>query len=60
VAHDHIHVDTCDSCQRYLKSVDLSVLDSAVPVVDEVAAAGLDAWARDHGYAKIELNLVEL
>jgi formate dehydrogenase maturation protein FdhE len=29
-------------------------------VVDEVAAAALDVWAREHGYAKIELNLVGL
>jgi len=57
---DHIRVDTCDSCQRYLKSIDLTVSESAVPIVDEVAAPGLDSWARDHGYVKIEPNLVEL
>ena len=29
--HDHIRVDTCDSCQRYLKSIDLSVLVQRFP-----------------------------
>ena len=32
----------------------------AVPLVDEVAGAPLDVWASDHGYVKIELNLVGL
>jgi formate dehydrogenase maturation protein FdhE len=53
-------VDTCDACQHYLKSIDLDRLESAVPIVDEVAAETLDAWARAHGYQKIELNIVEL
>jgi len=28
------------------------------PLVDEIDAAALDIWAREHGYKKIELNLV--
>jgi len=31
-----------------------------VPIVDEVAGAPLDAWAREHVYEKIELNFVGL
>ena len=30
----------------------------AAPIVDEIDAAALDLWAREHGYTKIELNLV--
>lgn len=59
-AFDHIRLETCATCKRYLKGVDLTRLGIAVPVVDEVASAPLDAWARDHGYVKIELNLVGL
>jgi formate dehydrogenase maturation protein FdhE len=40
--------------------VDLTRLGIAVPVVDEVAGASLDLWAREHDYQKIELNLVGL
>jgi hypothetical protein len=29
-------------------------------LVDEVAAAALDVWSKEHGYIKIELNLVGL
>lgn len=56
----HVRVDACDTCRRYLKTVDLTRLGVAVPLVDEVAAASLDVWARDHGYEKIELNLIGL
>jgi formate dehydrogenase maturation protein FdhE len=59
-AFEHVRVDACDSCRRYLKSVDVGRLGLAVPLVDEVAAASLDAWALEHGYQKIELNLVGL
>jgi FdhE protein len=59
-ALDHLRVDACETCRHYLKSVDLTRLGLAVPLVDEVAGASLDLWARDRGYQKIELNLVGL
>ena len=45
---------------HYLKTVDLTRQGNAVPLVDEVAGAPLDLWAREHGYHKIELNLIGL
>jgi formate dehydrogenase accessory protein FdhE len=59
-AFAHVRVDACDTCGCYLKNIDLTRLGLAVPLVDEIAAAPLDAWAREHGYEKIELNLVGL
>jgi FdhE protein len=59
-AFDHIRIETCDTCRHYLKCVDLTRLGIAVPLVDDVASAPLDAWAVEHGYTKIELNLVGL
>lgn len=56
----HIRVEACDTCNRYIKGVDLTRLGLAVPLVDEIAAAPLDVWAQEHGYTKIELNLVGL
>jgi FdhE protein len=58
--YEHVRVEACDTCKHYIKGVDLTRLGLAVPLVDEVAAAALDVWAREHGYAKIELNLVGL
>jgi hypothetical protein len=51
-------VEACDSCKHYIKGVDLIRLGFAAPLVDEIDAALLDLWAREHGYKKIELNLV--
>lgn len=56
----HVRVEACDTCKRYLKSVDLTLNGLAVPLVDEIAAAPLDLWAAEHGYEKIELNLMGL
>ena len=55
---DYVRVECCDSCRRYLKAVDLTKNGLADAVVDEIAAAPLDLWAGEHGYSKIEANLV--
>jgi formate dehydrogenase accessory protein FdhE len=57
---EHVRIEACDSCGHYLKGIDLTRFGLAVPIVDEVAAAALDLWAREQGYTKIELNLVGL
>lgn len=58
--YDHVRIEACDTCNHYIKGVDLTRLGFAVPLIDEVAAAALDVWATEHGYTKIELNLVGL
>ena len=58
--YDHVRVEACDTCKHYIKGIDLARFGLAVPLVDEVAAAPLDLWARERGYEKIELNLVGL
>ncbi|HEV8428836.1 MAG TPA: formate dehydrogenase accessory protein FdhE [Pyrinomonadaceae bacterium] len=58
--YDHIRIEACDTCGHYIKGVDLTLLGLAAPLVDEVAAAPLDVWAREHGYTKIEINLIGL
>jgi formate dehydrogenase maturation protein FdhE len=59
-AYDHVRVEACDTCKRYIKGVDLTRFGLASPLVDEVAAAALDVWAKEHDYTKIEMNLVGL
>jgi FdhE protein len=58
--YPHVRIETCDSCKRYIKGVDLTRLGLAEPLVDDVATAALDLWAVEKGYTKIELNLVGL
>jgi len=54
----HVRVDVCDTCHTYLKSIDLTKMGLAVPVVDELATIPLDLWARQHGYEKLQINLL--
>ena len=54
----HVRVDVCDTCHTYLKSVDLTKTGLAVAVVDELATTPLDLWAREHGYDKLQMNLL--
>ena len=56
----HVRVDACDSCKTYLKTVDLTRNGLAEPVVDEIAAIPLDLWAREQGYVKLQLNLMQM
>lgn len=54
----HVRVDVCDTCHTYLKSIDLTKTGLAVAVVDELATTPLDLWARQHGYEKLQINLL--
>ena len=55
---DYVRVDACDNCRTYLKSVDLTKNGRAVPVVDELATVALNIWAEEHGYLKLEPNIL--
>lgn len=52
-----MRVEGCDSCGKYLKSVDLTLNWDADPIVDELASTPLDVIAAEHGYVKIAPNL---
>ncbi len=54
----HVRVEACDSCRTYLKTVDLTKDGHAVPVVDDLATTPLDLWASEHGYGRIQTNLL--
>ena len=57
---NHVRVEACDSCKTYIKTVDLTKSGRAEPIVDEMAAVPLDLWAVKQGYAKLQLNLLQL
>ncbi len=54
----HVRVEACDTCHTYIKSVDLTKNGLAVPVVEELATVALSLWAEQHGYTKLQLNLL--
>jgi formate dehydrogenase accessory protein FdhE len=55
---DYIRVECCDTCKTYLKAINLTRNGLAEPIVDELVSAPLDLWAHEHGYTKLELNLI--
>jgi formate dehydrogenase accessory protein FdhE len=55
---DLMRVECCDTCKTYIKTVDLTKDGRAEPVVDEIASAPLDLWARERGYVKLQSNLM--
>ena len=54
----HVRIDACDSCKRYLKTVDLTKNGLAVPLVDDLASVALDLWAHEQGYRRLRTNLL--
>lgn len=57
---DHVRVEACDSCNTYVKAVDLTKDGLAIPVVDELATVALNIWVDEHGYTKLEFNILGL
>lgn len=47
-------IETCETCRRYVKSIDLSLDARPIPEVDDLLSLSLDLWAADEGYTRIE------
>lgn len=54
---DTVRLDACDSCQSYVKTIDLTRDGEASAIVDDLASLPLDVWARDRGYRRVRSNL---
>lgn len=54
----HIRVETCDTCKFFIRTIDLTKDGHAVPVVDDLAAIPLTLWAHEHGYSRLQPNLL--
>jgi len=54
----HIRMECCETCKHFLRTIDLTKDGHAVPVVDDLAALPLSLWAEEHGYRRIQGNLL--
>jgi FdhE protein len=54
----HIRVEACDTCKFYVTGVDLTKDGHAIPLVDDLAAIPLTLWAHEHGYSRLQPNLL--
>jgi FdhE protein len=56
----HLRADACETCRRYVITVDLRKDPAAVPIIDELAALPLDLYVQERGFAKIVPNLMAI
>ena len=54
----HIRVEACDTCKFFITGVDLTKDGHAIPLVDDLAAIPLALWAHEHGYSRLQPNLL--
>jgi FdhE protein len=54
----HVRVECCDTCKFYLRTIDLTKDGHAIPLVDDLATIPLTLWAHEHGYSRLQPNLL--
>jgi FdhE protein len=54
----HVRVEACETCKTYVRTIDLTKDGNAVPLVDDLAAIPLSLWAQEHGYTRMQPNLL--
>jgi len=59
-AHPAVRIEACDTCQRYVKSIDLTKDARLIAEVDDLVSLSLDLWALDEGLTRIEPGLAGL
>ena len=54
----HLRTEACETCKHFLRTIDMTKDGNAVPLVDDLAAIPLSLWAKEHGYQRIQQNLL--
>lgn len=54
----HVRVEACETCNFYVRTIDLTKDGNAVPVVDDLTAIPLSFWAEEHGFKRVQQNLL--
>lgn len=58
--HPAVRIEACETCRRYVKSLDLSEDARPIPEVDDLVSLSMDLWAREQGFERIEPGLAGL
>jgi FdhE protein len=53
-AHTAVRIEACETCRRYVKSIDLTLDVRPLPEVDDLASIAMDLWALGQGLTRIE------
>ena len=59
-AHKNVRLEACETCRRYVKSIDLSRDARPIPEVDDLVSIAMDLWAVEEGWTRIEPGLAGL
>lgn len=52
--HTSLRIEACETCHRYIKSLDLSEDARPIPEVDDLVSIAMDLWAVEQGFTRIE------
>jgi FdhE protein len=55
--HPAVRIEACETCRRYVKSLDLSEDARPIPEVDDLVSLAMDLWALEEGWERIEPGL---
>jgi len=58
--HPTVRIEGCEACHAYVKSIDLTLDGNAIPEVDDLVSLGMDLWAAQVGFRRIEPGLAGL
>lgn len=56
-AHPAVRIEACETCSRYVKSIDLSVDARPIGEIDDLVSLSMDLWALEEGLTRIEPGL---
>jgi formate dehydrogenase maturation protein FdhE len=58
--HTNVRIETCETCRRYIKSIDLTLDARPIPIIDDLLSISMDLWAAGEGNTRIEMGLAGL
>ncbi|HSP17545.1 MAG TPA: formate dehydrogenase accessory protein FdhE [Thermoanaerobaculia bacterium] len=56
-AYALVRIEACETCHRYIKSIDLTKDARPIAPIDDLVSVSMDLWAADEGYTRIEPGL---
>lgn len=56
-AYPSVRIEACETCGRYVKSIDLTKDARPIAEIDDVLSLSMDLWAMDEGLTRIEPGL---
>ena len=52
--HKNVRIEACETCRRYVKSLDLTLDARPLPEVDALVSLAMDLWAIEEGWTHLE------